>query len=118
MGDFINTINIYVPTILSVCLTFYFARLDKKWDKRAEAEEKKQTWVNAQNEGLTALLRERLLLQIKSATQKGWEDPEKKDEVRHMYNAYHNLGGNDMITSLYQQYLKLPPIKKEVEREN
>ena len=36
-----------------------------------------------------------------------------KESLKRVYRAYHELGGNDIATSLYEQTLALPDIEEE-----
>lgn len=107
----------YLPIIISSAIGFYFVRLDKKWDENISKKEKdaeaEKTWRNAQEEGLQALLRDRLIQRIKKSLEQGWADPNDSIDINHMYDAYHSLGGNGVITHLIDQFRELPPIDPE-----
>lgn len=38
-----------------------------------------------------------------------------KESLKRIYAAYHDLGGNDVATALYEQTLSLPDIRKDKE---
>lgn len=70
--------------------------------KRAEAE------AVAMRLGLCALLRDRLLVNCQKHVKAGYILPRDLEVLSKMYSAYHDLGGNDMMTILYTEVVNLP----------
>ena len=68
----------------------------KNISTRLKAEQKKN---NAIAEGVQSLLRESIVY--------------AKESIKKVYSAYHNLGGNDVATELYNKILAMPEEKKE-----
>ncbi len=67
-------------------------------------------------DGLQSLLRSQLIDYHDKYVQRGYCPVYVKEVVTHNYEAYHELGGNGVITGLYEEVMKLPvkpPEKKE-----
>ena len=58
--------------------------------------------------GLCALLRNEIVVAHRLYTQIGYCTLEDKRNISEMYAAYHALGGNGSVTSLYEMFNKLP----------
>lgn len=58
-------------------------------------------------EGVQALLRESIVENYNRYTDKGFCPIYAKESVKKVYKAYHNLGGNDVATELYQKLLRM-----------
>ena len=58
--------------------------------------------------GVQCLLRAELIRCHKEYTEKGFCPIYARESIMRMYDAYHNLGGNDVVTSLKDDVLKLP----------
>lgn len=64
--------------------------------------------------GMQAILRDRIIQAYNHYVVKGWLPFYAMENVTHMYDAYHALGGNGAVTELYEKMLKMP--QKEVDR--
>lgn len=80
--------------------------------KRFKAEQKKNAAIA---DGMQSLLRESVVNNYNKYTEKGYCPIYAKETVRHVYEAYHNLGGNDVATKLYNTLLAMPEEPKERE---
>ena len=88
----------------------------KKRDERREREEQDRRAGDARHEaenralrtGVCALLRDRLLQACLHYEKLGYLPPKELENISRMYSAYHDLGGNDMITILYTEVVNLP----------
>lgn len=63
--------------------------------------------------GMQCLLRAELIRCHKEYSAKGFCPVYARESIIKMYDAYHNLGGNDVITDLKDDVLKLPTEKKD-----
>lgn len=77
----------------------------KSLSKRLK-EERKQSEAIA--EGVQSLLRESIVGNYNKYLDKGFCPIYAKESIKKVYTAYHNLGGNDVATSLYEKVLKMP----------
>ena len=66
-------------------------------------------------EGVQSLLRESIVTSYNKYHDKGYCPIYAKESVKKVYAAYHNLGGNDVATSIYNKILNMneEPIKAE-----
>lgn len=59
-------------------------------------------------EGVQSLLRESIVANYNRYAEKGFCPIYAKESVKNVYRAYHNLGGNDVATGLYNKLLDMP----------
>ena len=74
-------------------------------------EEKKKN--DAIAEGVQALLRDSIVTAYNKYSSKGFCPIYAKESIKKVYQAYHDLGGNDVATGLYTEVLEMPPEKGE-----
>lgn len=82
----------------------------KNISTRLKAEQKKN---NAIAEGVQSLLRESIVNNYNKYTDREYCPIYAKESIKKVYSAYHNLGGNDVATELYNKILVMPEEKKE-----
>lgn len=78
----------------------------RKDDERAtkETEEGK-----AMRDGMTAILRDRIIQAHNHyVEERGWCPISVKQSIALMYKAYHALGGNGLVTQMYEALMELP----------
>lgn len=63
-------------------------------------------------EGVQALLRESIVTSYNKHLDRGFCPIYAKESIKKVYKAYHNLGGNDVATSLYKKVLEMPEESK------
>ena len=63
-------------------------------------------------EGVQSLLRESIVSNYNRYSDRGFCPIYAKESIKKVYKAYHNLGGNDVATELYNKVLKMPEEKK------
>lgn len=119
-----------VLTFVSVVLSSvaaYFVYLLKARDERREKEErdakavarvyaeKKEKEHEALKNGVTAILRDRLMQTCEYYATQGWIPVHSFENVVMLYTAYHDLGGNGIVSQLYDTLQTLPhiPPKRE-----
>lgn len=56
-------------------------------------------------DGVQSLLRESIVNSYNRYTDKGFMPIYAKESLKYVYRSYHNLGGNDVATELYQKML-------------
>lgn len=79
---------------------------------RLKEEQVKSTAVA---EGVQSLLRESIVQNYNKYQDRGYCPIYAKESLKRAYAAYHNLGGNDVATKLYNTLLDMP---EEKEKEN
>lgn len=83
----------------------------KNLSKRLKMEQQKN---NAIAEGVQSFLRESIVNNYNKYTEEKGHCPiHAKESIKHVYEAYHNLGGNDVATKLYKTLLAMPETPKE-----
>ena len=60
--------------------------------------------------GVEALLRDRLLHGMEEGLANGYAPISKAESLNSMYLAYHNLGGNGIVTETYKRFMALPHV--------
>ena len=63
--------------------------------------------------GVQALLRESIVNGYNRYSDKGFCPIYAKESIKRVYASYHDLGGNDVATELYQKMLKMPENREE-----
>lgn len=66
-------------------------------------------------QGVQALLRESIVNGYSRYQDMGYCPVYAKESLRKVYLSYHNLGGNDVATSLYHKILNMPETQAERE---
>lgn len=71
---------------------------------RLKGEQERNTAIA---EGVQALLRDSIVSSYNKYSERGACPIYAKESVKKVYAAYHQLGGNDVATELYQKILKM-----------
>lgn len=108
-------VSVVVNVLIGTTSGYILYRI-KKRDARQEEREvellkdrrRQEAEGNAMKQGLCALLRDRLLVNCQKHEKAGYILPKELEALSMMYSAYHDLGGNDMITILYTEVVNLP----------
>lgn len=72
---------------------------------RLRMEQKKNSAIA---DGVQSLLRENIVHSYNKYQERGYCPIYAKESMKHVYEAYHNLGGNDVATKLYNTLLDMP----------
>ena len=73
--------------------------------KKLKAQQKENQAVAL---GIQSLLRENIVHNYNKYQDRGNCPIYAKESLKHVYEAYHNLGGNDVATKLYHTLLDMP----------
>lgn len=68
-------------------------------------------------EGVQSLLRESIVQNYNKYQEREFCPIYAKESIKRVYEAYHNLGGNDVATKLYNTILNMPEEPEEKEKE-
>lgn len=90
---------VFASTGFWAFLTARLAKMDKHKDAVSNA--------------LVALLRDRIVHLYQDYTEKGFCTVTERENVNDIYTAYHDLGGNDIATDLFDKIMKMPTAKGE-----
>ena len=99
-----SLISCLVSSLVGGAVTFLVTR----WKGVAKRE-------NALREGVMSLLRNQLIEYHDRYTRRGYCPIYAKESARRSYEAYHELGGNGVVTKLYEDIMALP--EEEEKRE-
>ena len=73
--------------------------------KKERAEQK------ALRDGMRSLLRRQLILDCEQSIRENFCSTAQKDTIEDMYDAYHALGGNGVVSHLMAQTMNLPTVR-------
>ena len=94
--------------LVSAALCYGYRLILKRMKEEKERNE-------AIAEGVQSLLRESIVTSYNKYHDKGYCPIYAKESVKKVYAAYHNLGGNDVATSIYNKILNMneEPLREE-----
>lgn len=76
---------------------------------RLQTEQKKNEAIA---DGVQSLLRESIVSNYNKYTEKGFCPIYAKESIKKVYAAYHDLGGDDIATQLYQKILIMDEVEE------
>lgn len=79
--------------------------------KKERAEQK------ALRDGMRSLLRRQIIADCEHAIAEGYCPTATKDTIEDMYQSYHALGGNGVVTGLKDQTMNLSTVKGETDHD-
>ena len=103
--DFTAIIVAAITGAVTVFNVLYTNHARKKSAKNADEQ-------NIEN-GVQCLLRAEIIRSHDKYTARGYCPIYAKESLRRAYTAYHNLGGNDIATALYNDCISLPEHPRE-----
>lgn len=83
---------------------------NRKLTARIKAEQERNEAIA---EGVQSLLRESIVNSYNRYTDKGFMPIYAKESLKSVYRSYHNLGGNDVATELYNKMLRMQEEKDD-----
>lgn len=94
-----------IPSLLSGILLYEWKQ---QRAQNAKEETEKEQKHSALVKGVEALLRDRLIIGMDECIAKGYAPISTVEIMGSMYMAYHNLGGNGLVTETYRKFIALP----------
>lgn len=91
----------WLVTFVCGALVSLFGALFTGWKKERRREK-------AVEDGVQSLLRAEIIRQYEKWIDRGYCPLYAKEALKREYEAYHQLGGNDVATKLYQEAMQLP----------
>ena len=122
--DYIGIAGMILPSAFSFFGGLYMYKLHRR-DKYAEEEkyrhererraikEAQEQESRAIRDGLCAVLRDRIIQSATYHEERGYVPLRDMENMSLMYQAYHNLGGNGLVTKVYKEVLELPHIARK-----
>ena len=102
-------VQIFLAIIQGI-FTLLIGRLGLKLKKHEARKEREEDESKAIKRGLQAVLRDRILQAYNYYRKVGGITTAQMENITSMYRAYHNLGGNGVVTKIYKQAMALPHI--------
>ena len=98
-----------IITIAVSYIGYQIQKRDAKREKERKAlEELREKKDHAIYEGMLTILHNSIIELYNNCVQKNNVSIRAAENMTHMYNAYHNLGGNGAITEIYHHFQQLP----------
>lgn len=94
--------------VLQGLMTIIVGYVGIKIKKHEDDKEKERKESEAIKNGIRAVLRDRIVQSYNHFSTKGKIKIEELENISNMYIAYHNLGGNGVVTSIYNKVLEIP----------
>lgn len=94
----------WVEWFFALCLAALGAGWKYILNRLKEEHEKNEAIA----EGVQSLLRESIVTNYNRYSDRGFCPIYAKESLKKVYHAYHDLGGNDVATDLYDKMLKMP----------
>ena len=88
-------------------LTWLYKRLSGQVKKEREEQQ-------ALRDGMRSLLMRQIQIDCENAIKEAACPVPVKQSITAMYDSYHALGGNGVITELYNQTIKLPTVQEAI----
>lgn len=125
--DIISISAMLAPSAFSLVGSLYLYKLHRKDDARDKEHERRKVAERIEREkrdeesrmirnGITAVLRDRIVQAYMYYESKGYLPLKERENIYMMYVAYHDLGGNGLVTQLYNEMQELPHTKEDDKR--
>ena len=122
--DTISISAMLAPSAFSLVGSLYLYKLHRKDDERDKEHERRKVAERIEREkrdeesrmirnGITAVLRDRIVQAYMYYESKGYLPLKERENIYMMYVAYHDLGGNGLVTQLYNELNELPHTKED-----
>ena len=105
-------------TIIVALITSAVTIFNVLYTNITHRRKKKSADEQAIEDGLQCLLRAEIIRCHDKYTDRKYCPIYAKESLRRAYTAYHNLGGNDVATQLYNECMALPEYGEENKNEN
>ena len=101
-----------ITALIAAALAYGFRKLWKRDEKRAAEAILREQEHHALIDGVRSILRDRIIQAFNHYYMDKHALPiYAMENVKHMYVAYHALGGNGTITELYNKMMDLPQVE-------
>lgn len=97
---------------LGVVFTTIFNAVTAKQTRQAFDKAQSSKYQKHIEDGLQCLLRAEIIRANEKYTARRYCPIYAKESLKRVYNAYHELGGNDVATHLYDELMALPERKE------
>lgn len=106
-----------LPTILSSAIGFILWRIQRELERREKIHTEEtaalKTWRKDVTDNAIAISRYHLMRIYQSAMSAGYITPDQLTVFESLYESYHDLGGNGVVTAYREHLLELPSRSQE-----
>lgn len=99
---------IMLEAVVTLLVGYLGVKLKKREEQKEKEEKQRREEYEAIRQGIRAVLRDRILQAYNHFKKVGHVNVSQMDNISNMYMAYHNLGGNGVITSVYMKFMEIP----------
>lgn len=82
--------------------------ISTRLNEYSEAQKKNAADIDLLKLGNQAIIKNELKLQYENWLKKGYAPVDAKDDLERMYEIYHSLGRNGVLTEMHDKFLALP----------
>ncbi|MBQ8708537.1 MAG: hypothetical protein IJ523_10660 [Succinivibrionaceae bacterium] len=93
-------------------------RVKKEREEREVKAKQDAEEIKALKNGMRSILRRQIIADCETAQQDEYCDTTTKDTIKDMYDSYHALGGNGVVSALVTQTMNLPSVRKDDSHED
>lgn len=105
----LTTFSVILTAGIGIAVKRIIARYKEQDAKEAE----RQIEMEAIKNGMRAILRDRIIQADIRFSRVGFVSPEQKENINLLYEAYHQLGGNGVVTTAYNHLMSMPLTGKD-----
>lgn len=106
--EIITLIQTILPPIVAAIAAYFAGKLKEN----AKKDEARTALNESIKDGLRAVLQFRILLSYNYYVRQKYIPTQEMTSITAMYKAYHSLGGNGMITQIYNEMMGMPHFKE------
>lgn len=99
--------------VLTALVGLSVKSLQKREDEKQKEKEEDRIRNLAMEQGMRAMLRDRILQACEYYNSLGFAEAKVRTNMQMMYEAYHQLGGNGVVTDAYNAFRNLPLYDKK-----
>lgn len=93
--------------VFAAAIRYLYRQARKEMNKRTQKLDKESEEQRLIKQGVLAILHDRLYCEGQRLIVKGNVTVSELNNLKHIYNGYHSLGGNGTGTEIYERCLKL-----------
>ena len=98
----------FLQAVVTLLVGYVGIKIKKREEEKEKQEQERRKESEAIKQGIRAVLRDRILQAYNHFRKVGCITIAQQENINNMYMAYHNLGGNGVITSVYMKVMELP----------
>ena len=104
----LTVISWALTSILGAVAAYFAAKWRTERKKKQDEKAAQETREDAQTQGMRSILRGEIIRSHDKYIERGYCPIYAKEALQSQYDAYHQLGGNGVITKLFHDVMELP----------